>query len=131
MKEILLNVDYAAIALILVLCALMALMLYCQLKDDEFDLRELIMRRGHLNLEKLQVSGAWVVSTWGFVYLCIHDHMSEWYFTGYMGAWAILRAVDSRQDDLRQKLGLVPKESKDADSTAGKDGTDGTAGKAG
>jgi hypothetical protein len=30
---------------------------------------------------------AFVVSTWGFVYLIVDQRFSEWYFAGYMAAW--------------------------------------------
>lgn len=50
-------------------------------------LTDLISVDGKINERKLSRFGAWVVSTWGFVYLIIDDNLSEWYFIGYMGAW--------------------------------------------
>lgn len=63
--------------------------LYNLSNDDKTDinLTDLITINGKLSERKLTRFGAWIVSTWGFVYLISHDKLSEWYFIGYMGAW--------------------------------------------
>lgn len=48
---------------------------------------DLIAINGKLNERKLTRFGAWIVSTWGFVYLITQSSLTEWYFIGYMGAW--------------------------------------------
>lgn len=55
--------------------------------DDSFDIKDLVGYDGKLDEKKFTRFGAWVVSTWGFVYLIVNDKLSEWYFIGYMGAW--------------------------------------------
>jgi len=65
------------------------LYLYNLNNDNRSDiyLTDLITVNGKLSERKLTRFGAWIVSTWGFVYLISHDKLSEWYFIGYMGAW--------------------------------------------
>ncbi len=56
---------------------------------NKFDLLDLISGDdGKLSLSKTGQLVALLVSTWGFVALTRADKMSEWFFTGYMLAWA-------------------------------------------
>ena len=55
--------------------------------NTRLNLSDIIATNGKINERKLTRFGAWVVSTWGFVYLIIDDKLTEWYFVGYMGAW--------------------------------------------
>lgn len=55
--------------------------------DNTFDLSDLICSDGRVDERKFCRFGAWIVSTWGFVYLIADQRFSEWYFTGYMAAW--------------------------------------------
>lgn len=57
--------------------------------SDEFDLKDLVSTNGHVDSNKFTRFGAWVVSTWGFVYLLVNkpENFPEWYFAVYMGAW--------------------------------------------
>lgn len=65
--------------------------------DNQFDLMDLVCREGKLNDKKFMRTGAWFVSTWGFYWLVLHDKMTEWYFMGYMVAWAGVAAFDKWQ----------------------------------
>ena len=58
---------------------------------DNFDLKDLVGIDGKLDEKKFTRFGAWVLSSWGFVYLLISrpENFPEWYFTVYMGAWVI------------------------------------------
>lgn len=60
-------------------------------KNDGFDLRDLVSVDGKLDEKKFTRFGAWVLSSWGFVYLLISQPATfpEWYFTVYMGAWVL------------------------------------------
>ena len=58
------------------------------------DLKDLICKNGHLDEKKFTRLGAWIVSTWGFVYLILDDQFTEWYFTGYMAIWVGNAIVD-------------------------------------
>lgn len=57
--------------------------------DDSFDLKDLVSTNGQLNERKFTRFGAWVISTWGFVYILINNpgNFPEWYFVGYMAVW--------------------------------------------
>lgn len=55
--------------------------------DNKIDLKDLVCSRGQLDEKKFVRFGAWIVSTWGFVYLIVDERFSEWYFMGYMTAW--------------------------------------------
>ena len=59
--------------------------------NDGFDLRDLVSVDGKLDEKKFTRFGAWVLSSWGFVYLLVSkpDSFPEWYFTVYMGAWVL------------------------------------------
>ncbi len=56
-------------------------------RDNQIDLKDLICLDGRLNEAKFARFGAFIVSTWGFVYLILDERFSEWYFAGYMAAW--------------------------------------------
>lgn len=57
--------------------------------DDSFDLKDLVSTDGQLDEKKFTRFGAWVISSWGFVYILVGYPQSfpEWYFVGYMGVW--------------------------------------------
>jgi hypothetical protein len=55
--------------------------------NNGFDLRDIICSDGRLSSSKVARFGAFVVSTWCFVYLTANDKLTEWYFMGYMAAW--------------------------------------------
>jgi hypothetical protein len=55
--------------------------------NSKVDLADLICIDGQLDEKKLTRFGAWIVSTWGFVYLVLDGKFTEWYFTGYMAIW--------------------------------------------
>lgn len=57
-------------------------------KDNQVDIKDLICSNGKINERKFTRFSAWLVSTWGFVYLIVDQRFSEWYFTGYMALWA-------------------------------------------
>jgi len=55
--------------------------------DNQIDIKDLICSDGKINEAKFARFGAFIVSTWGFVYLILDERFSEWYFAGYMAAW--------------------------------------------
>lgn len=55
--------------------------------DNQVDIKDLICQDGMINEHKFMRFTAFVVSTWGFVYLIVDQRFSEWYFAGYMAAW--------------------------------------------
>ena len=57
-------------------------------RDNTVDIKDLICSDGRINEAKFMRFTAFVVSTWGFIYLIVDQRFSEWYFAGYMAAWA-------------------------------------------
>ena len=64
--------------------------------NDSFDLKDLVSSDGRLDEKKFTRFGAWVISTWGFVYILVSDvkNLPEWYFVGYMAAWVANAVMD-------------------------------------
>lgn len=56
-------------------------------KDNQVDIKDLICSNGKISEAKFSRFVAFMVSTWGFVYLILDQRFSEWYFAGYMAAW--------------------------------------------
>lgn len=56
-------------------------------RDNQVDIKDLICSNGKISEAKFARFVAFVVSTWGFVYLILDQRFSEWYFAGYMAAW--------------------------------------------
>lgn len=69
-------------------------------QDNRVDIKDLICTDGVIDDGKFFRFTAWLVSTWGFVYLILDQRFSEWYFTGYMAAWVgnalFAKYLDSR-----------------------------------
>lgn len=55
--------------------------------DSKIDLEDIVLTDDKVDEKKLARFGAWVVSTWGFVYLIVSSQLTEWYFIGYIGVW--------------------------------------------
>lgn len=51
------------------------------------DLVDLIMENGRVSRIGVTWCGAFVVMTFGFVYLLVHDKLDAGYVTAYTGAW--------------------------------------------
>lgn len=86
--------------------------LYNQNKDPDtsINLIDLISIGGRLNERKLTRFGAWLVSTWGFIYLISKDSLTEWYFIGYMGAWVANALIGKVIKDPNGEETPTPKE---------------------
>ena len=59
-------------------------------------------KTGHVRMDarKCYEAGAFLTSTWAFVFLTSAGKLSEWYFTGYMLAWIGARAMRDREKRL-------------------------------
>jgi len=78
--------------LLLAILVLGTLYILVQLSRNPYDtlnLSDLVTVNGRLDEKKFTRFGAWVVSTWAFVYLIVNkpEQFPEWYFVGYMGVW--------------------------------------------
>ena len=79
--------QYARIVFNAISALFAILILVALLKPDFFP----FLRDKGTNFPSLGRQGqyvAMIVSTWGFMWLTIHDKMTEWFFVGYMFAWA-------------------------------------------
>lgn len=56
-------------------------------KSNNVNLQDLIMINNKLDESKMNRFIAFVVSTWGFVFLLVTGQFTDWYFMGYMAAW--------------------------------------------
>ena len=63
---------------LIIVVVLLVGILYAWHKDSEskIDLKDLICKDGHLDEKKFLRFGAWIVSTWGFVYLIVEEELS-------------------------------------------------------
>jgi hypothetical protein len=84
------TLDVMTVVLIAVNVLLLVLLYKAQTKNDNFDLRDLIMEKktGKVSLSRFGQLIALLVSTWGFVTLTLHDKLTEWYYASYMMIWA-------------------------------------------
>lgn len=81
------TVSMSAVLIMISVFVAWILWLYQRDSNNHFDVKDLICRDGKVDEKKFTRFGAWIVSTWGFVYLILDDQFSEWYFTGYMAMW--------------------------------------------
>lgn len=67
--------------------------------------RDLIARNGKLSERKFTRLGAWVVSSWGLVYLIYIDRLDEWYFGLYLAAW-VSNSLLTKMLEIKEKATL-------------------------
>jgi len=73
----------------LLILILIALVRVSRDPSNTMQLTDLITVRGRLDEKKFSRFGAWIVSTWGFIYIIVNNptQFPEWYFLGYMTVW--------------------------------------------
>lgn len=81
------HVSMSAVLAIVVIFLLILLVVWHKDHRSKIDLTDLITKNGRLDEKKFTRLGAWIVSTWGFVYLMLDGKFTEWYFAGYMAIW--------------------------------------------
>lgn len=89
-EQIAANPDDTLLWIILLISFLFGLILMIKWQltpGNGFDLKDIICAKGRLSSSKVARFGAFMVSTWCFVYLTANDKLTEWYFMGYMAAW--------------------------------------------
>ena len=74
--------------ILLVILALAIVWNFQRDKNNKVDVKDLICSEGRINEAKFMRFGEFLVSTWGLIYLIVDQRISEWYFAGYMAAWA-------------------------------------------
>lgn len=88
------TVGMSTLLLIVVFFLLVIIWIWHRNSDNNIDVKDLVCTDGHLDEKKFVRFGAWIVSTWGFVYLILDQRFSEWYFAGYMAAWVGNALID-------------------------------------
>lgn len=64
------------------------LLLFGLQRAGKLKLEDLVIGEdGRASLAKFSQLGAFMVSTWGFIWMVIHDKLTEWYYFSYMLAW--------------------------------------------
>ena len=73
--------------------------------NDELDLKDLVSTAGKLDEKKFTRFGAWVISTWGFIYILVNNpgNFPEWYFVGYMAVWVGNAIMDKYMTNKEEK----------------------------
>ena len=67
-------------------------------ENNDIVISDLICIDGKISETKLARFGAFVISSWAFVFLIITEQMTEWFFFGYMAAW-VSNAIFSKYLD--------------------------------
>jgi hypothetical protein len=88
------KVSMSALLAIVVLFLIALLLIWHRDSRNTVDLKDLICVDNKLDEKKFTRLGAWIVSTWGFVYLILDSKFTEWYFAGYMAIWVGNAIVD-------------------------------------
>lgn len=81
------QVAMSSVLMLVVLFLVLLLWVWHRNSESNVDLKDLVCSNGRIDEKKFVRFGAWIVSTWGFVYLIVEERFSEWYFMGYMAAW--------------------------------------------
>ncbi len=117
-QQIAANPDNAILWMLLIITFLVSLFLMIKWQltpDNGFDLKDLICTNGRLSSSKVARFGAFIVSTWCFIYLTANDKLSEWYFMGYMAAWVsnalFSRYITDQDRSAKSKSRQKPSES--------------------
>ena len=80
-------IDPVLLSLGVCLGVLVIAILIAQFRTAAFDLRDLIMENGRIELTKTCAFVCFILSAWGFIFLITHDKMTEWYFGLFVGAF--------------------------------------------
>lgn len=88
------NISMGGLLAIVIFFLVIILIIWHKDSKSKIDLKDLICKNGQLDEKKFTRLGAWIVSTWGFVYLVLDNKFTEWYFTGYMAIWVGNAIVD-------------------------------------
>lgn len=91
-------------AVLAMIAVFLIAILYAWHRDSasKVDLTDLICSDNKIDEKKFTRLGAWIVSTWGFVYLMLDGKFTEWYFAGYMAIWVGNAIVDKYLNNKKQ-----------------------------
>lgn len=88
------NLSMSVVLAMVVFFLITLLVVWHKDSKSKIDLKDLICKNNQIDEKKFTRFGAWIVSTWGFVYLILEGKFTEWYFTGYMAIWVGNAIVD-------------------------------------
>ena len=94
-----------ALLLLILIIGVVAALLKLHFNDhDRLDLEELVLTNDKIDEQKFMRFGAWIISTWGFVYLIVVGNLTEWYFVGYIGVWVSNAIFDKYLNNKNQQM---------------------------
>jgi hypothetical protein len=79
--------DALSIALLVLVVLFIVSIIFGQFRKPGFDVRDLFMNEGKVDLPKFTVFTSFIFATWALVYLLMHDKFSEGYFVIYIGTY--------------------------------------------
>lgn len=87
MIELFKELDFLQWLLVVMLASFMALLLYCQMQDDDFDLRHLFVNTltNKIDRDAFVFVGGWMVASWIMIYYASNLKLNEWWIALYMG----------------------------------------------
>ena len=88
------HVGMGMLLVVVLVFLLLLLVVWHRSSHNRVDLKDLVCKDGRLDEKKFTRFGAWIVSTWGFVYMVMDAKLTEWYFVGYMGVWVTNAILD-------------------------------------
>lgn len=88
------------------ICVMLLILGFWQRKDDEFDLRWLIVdnKTTKVSLFKLGQLVALLTSTWALIYETRHNNLTEWLFMAYIVAWSGVNVANKMVENKRTKV---------------------------
>lgn len=66
-------------------------------KDNDLSLMDMFLENGKLGSSKMRLNGAWVVTTWAFIYITLSKNLTEWFVAAYLAAFVFDR-LNARKD---------------------------------
>jgi len=79
------------IALLVLVAAVIGFVRAVASSENDFSLLDLFTEGGKLGGSKMRMNGAWLVSTWAFIYITLKGTLTEWYVAAYLTAFVFDR----------------------------------------
>lgn len=106
-----------SVLLYAILVIAMTAFIVAQCKKDGFDLRSIVLNdEGKVSLHKLGQLVALLISSWGFIYVVMHNALTEWFFFMYMVVWSGSTSLDNY---IKLRMGASSQEAKKEENQQG------------
>jgi hypothetical protein len=78
-----------AIVSLLGLIAIVISFIRAHFSNNDFDLMKLMVfdSKGKMSDSKARLNGAFLITSWAFVFLTMNDKLTEWYVAVFLAAW--------------------------------------------